>query len=367
MGPRGIAYGAAAGLLLLAASAATAEDPLLKGFHRVASVEVPLDGREVTLPLPRGARRDGVRVVIEGSFQCSYNGRTYYSRGNSGDQTSAVSYVMPDPPKGWLPVSVGGWDVRSERVVLMANRSQSLPETVGAYVDIDQLVRELIVTPSEVRRSLSGSVRLEVWQRQPLPVMPLALAGGLLVVLIGVTVIRAQASRKAAMADAEATLRRIESKYGPAVKAIDDRRRDAPELRSELTRLRDGARELVARVAAFRRAAASADRGNLQAEIARNEELLASANRDDVGAEAEATLASQRRLRDLLVDTRANEARYLLRLSRVESALDAAALWITGQQAALADEGADHKAIQALHEELESLDRAIEELRVVPQ
>ena len=350
-------------VLLAAASAALAKQPLLAGFRRVAAATVPLDGREVTLRIPRGARREDIAVVLEGSFTCSYNGRTYYVRGNSGDPNSGVGYVLWTPPKGFLPIDAG---VSSQRVVLGPSFDvASVPETAGAYVNIDQLVRELMITPSEVKQSLSGRARLEVWQTSRPPLLAALLFGGLVLIGVLAVIARLRRSDRASTADAQAILRRIERKYAPAMKAIDDQRWDAHELRSQLTQLRDGAREFVRRIGAFRRAAGSVDRAKLEAEISQAERQLAEAQRDDLRAEVESTLAAKRKLRELLTDTQANEARYLLRLSKIEAAMDTASLWVTGQEAQLADEGVDRKAIDTIHKELESLDRAIEELRVV--
>ncbi len=354
--------------LLLSVGAALAQGPSLSGFHRVAATDVPLDGREVTLPLPPGAQAEEVRVVLRGSFLCAYNRRTYYLSGNSGSASGqeAPDYVRWSPPGEFAvlnPAEPGKqW---SDRYVLQPSpHSGRLPETVGAFVDVDQLVRELIITPSEVKQSLSGSVRLEVWQVSRPSRLAAVLLGILALGAVAAVVLTRRASR-AGMTDADAVLRRIERKYGPALRAIQDQRFDAAELRSQLTQLRDGARELVARIAAFRRTAASVDRAKLEAEIREAEERLAAAERDDVRAEIESTHAAKRRLGELLTDTRANEARYLLRLSRIEAMMDMAALWVTGQEAQLADESADRKAIAAIHQELESLDRAIKELRTV--
>ncbi len=359
-----------AALLLLAAGTAADAAGYLAGFHRVAAVAVPLDGREVTLPLPRQARPEDVRVMLVGSFKCSYNGRTYYLSGNSEAQADpavpAPDYVHWDLPKSFAIVNAAELNGRCTDHYLLQPTPHSgrLPETVGAWVDVDQLVRELIITPSEVKQSLSGTVRLEVWQAsRPGPLAAVLLAA-LALGAVAAVVLARRASR-ARMADADAILRRIERQYGPALRAVRNQRLDARQLRSQLTQLRDGARGLAARIAAFRRAAASVDREKLDAEIREAEERLTAADRDDLRAEIGSTLAAKRRLRELLANTQANDARYLLRLSQIEAAMDSAALWVTGQEARLADEGADRKAIETIHQELESLDRAIEELRVV--
>ena len=107
------------------------------------------------------------------------------------------------------------------------------------------------------------------------------------------------------------------------------------------------------------------DRQQLEAEISRIEQQLQQTQRDDVRHEMEATLSAKRKLRDLLTDTDASEARYLLRLSKIESTIDATTVWVTGQEQRLADQVAEDRAIAELQDELKALDQAIEELKVV--
>ena len=66
-----------------------------------------------------------------------------------------------------------------------------LPGAVSAWVNIDAFVRDLIITPSEVRQSLTGDLRLGIWQMPPRRSPALALGLVLALGLIGLMVLRA--------------------------------------------------------------------------------------------------------------------------------------------------------------------------------
>ena len=150
------------------------------------------------------------------------------------------------------------------------------------------------------------------------------------------------------MADVAEITSRIDRKYEAALKAIRTGRGEPSELRLQLERLRDGARELTGHIDAFRPAAATVDRTRLALDIARAERQLGRADRDDVRREIESTLDAQRKLHRLLADADANESRYLLRLSRIESTIHATVVRATGQDRVLADERSDDEAIAEL-------------------
>ncbi len=337
----------------------------LVGFKQVAAVRIPLDGREVTLPLPRGARPGDLRIVVEGSFRSSYNGRTYYVRGtdrDAPDRGLLVPYVRCRPET----LALMSTEARARRYVFrLSSEDRSPPDTVGAWVDIDRLVTELIITPSETRESLSGSLRLEVWRRPSHTASYVLIAVVPLLGLLVAWIVRLRRAPAADMRDVSSILRRIDEKYGPTARAIGERRADASDLRSQLGRLRDGAQDLARQIESFRRASSSVDRDKLDVEIRDTEKQLEQTERDDVRREIEATLAAKQKLKELLTDAEANEARYLQRLSKIEAVIDTTHLWVTGQEQRLADEAADKQAIDSLTAELESLDQAIDELKVL--
>ena len=340
---------------VLAASASAGGELDLSGFRRVAQIEVPLDGRAVSVQIPRGARRQDLRVVFSGSFKCALTGKSHRAL----TSPSPRYYVL------WSPADLetAGTGVQGQAFEFPED-TRKLPESVTAWINIDQMVTDLIVTPSEAKQSLTGSLRLELWQRTRLS--PLLTALGVLAVLAIFAVALAIGRRHAArMADVNTVLARIERKYESALKAVGDQREDAPRIRRRLEQLRDGARELAGYIAAFRRAAGTVDRDRLDGEIAEAQQQLEQTDRDDLRREIESTLAAKRKLHDLLADTKASEERYLLRLSKIEATIDSTIVWVTGQDKRLADERADEQAIAALERELKSLDEAIEELKMV--
>ncbi len=350
----------------LALGAAAVAEVDLKGFQRVAEIEVPLTGREVAIELPRGAKPEDIRVVLAGVFKCSYDRGSYDALRVTTDSDEF------DREHGYVEWSPAGMeladsDVSTHRYVLrLPENTRELPASVSAWIDVDQFVTDFIITPSDVRQSLSGALRLAVWRaRGGSPAGPMAVVGLLALGVVAVVLVRRRNRPPVAMSDVEEHLRRIDRKYESAMGTIEGQREDTFELSSELERLRDGARELAKHIEAFRGAARTVDREQLDAEIARMERQLEQADRDDVRDELEATLAAKRKLRDLLAHTDASEARYLLRLSKIESTMDATTMWVTGQEQRLADEVGEDRAIAEIEEELESLDQAIEELKVV--
>jgi len=336
-------------------------------FERVGEVQVPLTGREVALPLPQQARPQEMRIVLSGGFRCARTGQSHdamWSTSSSAEFDRKHDYVK------WAPADVQvveGSPSTHEYVLAFPEDTRELPESVSVRIDVDQFVTDLIITPSEVRESLTGSLRLEVWREPGLSLANLLVF--LCLVGLGVAAVVLVHRRRCAppmdMSDVEELLARIDRKYESAMGAIEGQREDAFELTSELERLRDGSRELAKHIEAFRRAARTVDRGELDREVARIEQQLEEADRDDVRQEIKATLAAKRRLRDLLADTDASEARYLLRLSKIESTIDATTMRVTGQEQRLADEVHEDRAIAELEQELKSLDEAIEELKVV--
>ncbi|MFQ6133790.1 MAG: hypothetical protein ACE5R4_17240 [Armatimonadota bacterium] len=361
----GLVLGAAMASALTGGAAIAQVD--LSGFERVGEVAVPLTGREVALPLPEGAGPADLRIVLAGLFECSYNGRTYdafNTRSDMGEFDQRHDYVR------WSPEDMepADYDASTHQCVLKLREGEgALPRTVTAWVNVDQFVTDFItVTPSEVQASLSGDLRLELWRAtrsSPGPLIVGAILLALVVVVASVLLRRGRPAEE--MADVAELLARIERKCESALSGIEGQRADAFELSSQLERLRDGAQELAEHIAAFRGAAATVDRQQLEGEIAQVQQQLQQAERDDLRSEIESTLAAKRKLSDLLADTDANEARYLLRLSKIESTIDATTMWVTGQETRLADEVGEDRAIAELDQELESLDAAIEELKVL--
>ncbi len=350
-------------LLALLAGAPARCQVDLPGFERIAQVEVLPNGREVALPLPAGADPRDLRVVLTGTFACSYNGRSYDALHTTG---GGARFDEPHEYVRWSPeMEVIDQDPSAHRYVLRLPPGDA-PESVTAWVDVDRFVTDLIITPSEVRASLGGGLRMELW-RAPRAADSLALISGLVAVLAALALAVVIAQRRAArgMADVEDSLRRIERKHATALRTTRDREWDSADLREHLQRLRDGARELAAQIAAFRRTAREVDRHRLDEEIAQAEEQLERSEREDVRAELQLALDAKRRLRDLVEDSAATQQRCLLRLSRIESAIEATTLWVTGQEGRIADRGADREALAALEQELAATDATIAELKAI--
>jgi hypothetical protein len=325
----------------------------LERYRKVAEATVPLDGREVAVPVPNGVPGEELRVVLRGLVACSYNGSTY-----DGADAAHIGHS----PEG-LIAETGD---QGAHVAVYRLPEGPPPEAVSAWVDTDRLVTELIITPTEVRNSLSGDLRLEVWQAESRPlVLLLRMLGAAAIVGLAVAITRAWRKPRISMADVKQALRRIDERARLATAAVEARRWDAGELASQIARMHNGAHDLGRQIGALRRAAKAIDREDLGRKIEANEGRLAEVKQPNVREEIEATLAEQRKLRDLVAGAEDGEARHLLRLAKIESALEGARLWLTTQEGELADERVDAEAIEALNRELKSLDEAISEMRVV--
>jgi prefoldin subunit 5 len=322
------------------------------GFVRAATVQVPLTGREVAIPVPPDAEAADLRVVITGTVTCAINGRTY----------DAGSPHVAHAPGSLRMVEQ---DASAHRYVLRPEADAPAPEAVTARVDVDRLVRELIVTPSEVRNSLSGDVRLELWRAKRdnglagvlLPV------GGALAILLVLAVVSARRSR--GMADIDEALKRIDRRVDAARRAARDRDWDSEELERKLDDLQRSARHLASEIRRFRSIARSVDRSDLERDIDITRRRLEATDREETRRLVQSLLDAKLKLRDMLVDSEATEERYKLRLAHIEATLETLVVQMAEQDGRMAATDADREAIDALQSELSATDAAIEELKLI--
>ncbi|HJN18343.1 MAG TPA: hypothetical protein QGH10_22770 [Armatimonadota bacterium] len=331
------------------------------GLKVVGETAVPLDGREVTIPVPDRGVAEDYMVELEGVITCSLDGKQY---------TPAQAH---DLKRGLVQLVAPGTQIGASGVITQFHWPRSTappPELVGAYIDVDTLVERYIVTPTEARESLSGEVVLRLYQER-------SSGGGLTAIVIAVVVfcfcaltiasLVAGSRRRAPMGDVERILKQIDTKQATALRAIDDERWDAGELGSQIKRLKTGAHELAGHIQTFRASSAQVNRDRLASEIADVERRMEQTDREELKTELQATLDAKQNVQGLLADTDANEARYVLRLQKIESALDAVVLQMADQDSRLADGKVDRKAMDALNAELKSLDEAIKELSVLDE
>ncbi len=343
--------GLATAVALLIAAPAFAQGAL-DGLVSAGQASVPLDGREIAIPVPAGCEAADLRVVISGSVTCSLNGRSY----------DASSEVVR-----WSPGSLrmAEQDAGAQRYVLRPETGSTPPASVSAWVDTDRLVRELIVTPSEVRNSLSGELRLELW-RAPKDnglagmLVPVGAALAVIIVLAVAT-----ARRSHSMTDVQEALRRIDRKHAAVKRAARKRTWDSRDVERTLDELQASARHLAGEISRFRRTARSIDRSRLEQEIADTQRRLEATERDDLRTELQSVLDAKLKLRAMVEDTQATAQRHLLRLARIEATLDTLVVQMAQQDGRMAATDADREAIDALQRELTATDEAIEELKLV--
>lgn len=163
------------------------------GYELLGRATVPLDGRKVSFPLPRGGHARDFLIRIESTLQCSIEGwrpgrlhsedsviRLMPEKGvgSPGGIThyradGTLAYVECNPPVYYR----GGGPFRHSPITPV------LPDHVGAYIDVDRLARDLGITPSRARDSLTGEVTIAVYRRLPDTNPPLPLGG---MVILGV-------------------------------------------------------------------------------------------------------------------------------------------------------------------------------------
>lgn len=339
-------------ILLLVALPALAQDAGTDGFVRAAQVQVPLTGREVAIPVPPDAKAEDLRVVITGSVECSINGQTY----------DAVSPHIGRAPGSLRMVEE---DAAAHRYVLRTEAGTPAPDAVSAWVDTDRFVRELIVTPSEVRDSLSGDLRLELWRaKKDNGLMGVLLpVGGALAVLVVLAVTTARRSHH--MTDVDEALRRIDRGVEAAKRSAREREWDSEDLERKLDDLQQSARKLAEEIAHFRGTARSVDRARLEQEVAETQRRLEATDREDLRAELQSVLDARLKLRGMIEDTEATAQRHLVRMSRIEATLDTLVVQMAEQDGRMAATDADREAIDALQREVAATDAAIEELKMI--
>lgn len=335
-------------------------------YQRVASVDIPLNGTAVSLP-EMGENRTYL-LDISGTFTCTIDGRTYdpiYRTDAAGAFRETHDLVVVEPAEAQrIELAAGDHTYVYE----LPTDENFVGESFVVRLNVDRLVDEFIRTPSEVRQSLSGGLKAALLVAPPAPNFALLIAAILVPLLIVGTVlgVMIQAARRTAerpYEDVEAMRRRIGRKCKEALAETEADQRLFDELRARVRSLRDGADELAGHVIAFREVKLRHNENEIEGEIVRLQEQLDKAQAADVVTRCREEIAAKQELLEFLKANEANESRYLLRLTQVETTVDALRLKIPQLRVHLAETGADESAVAEIDAELELLTKAIEETR----
>lgn len=226
----------------------------------VAMIQILPDGS--VYALPAGAMRDAAvtRVVITGAVQCSYNGRSYDAFYVCASDGTAIT-TQPHRLLRWTGTITRllEADSNAHRYVFGIAPSTSGQAASGVGIALDRLVDELLISPSEVKRALSGSLRAELVQTVPPPATSWlglgvgAVAFGLSVSSVG-WVVRRRLLFDGLDADLKARLAAINGKVQSAQLFVDCKSASSLRAAARLAALRQGAAMLAQYIQRLRRA-----------------------------------------------------------------------------------------------------------------
>lgn len=330
---------------------------LLDDFAPVSGTYAQPNGHAATLSIPPVADPTQLRIVVSGTFFCDYDDTTYdalYATDKTGRRTRrhALVSILPRELR-----YLGPGPTRHQFVYTLAPAT-SAPEAVTISIDFDALARSLPISASQVRSSLSGGVRLELWRPRPKPSpWPPIIAVAASLGLLGWLVVHILRRRPSGPPDIGEAIGAIQSAYRSALPAIERHPR-AAEISALLGGVHDGALILSERIAAFRTARDTTDIEQLDADIGAIRQQLAQSQSDDARRGLTDDLQARYHVRDLISNAEANEERYLLRLATIQAGIEAL---VTAADAG--DDAATERAVRELDNERELLEKALHELR----
>ncbi len=344
----------------LALSAATPclGQGLLSDFEPFSGTYAQPNGREARLRIPPVADPAELRVVVSGTFFCDYDDTTYdavYATDKTGRRTRRHTFVSIVPRELRY---LGPGPMRHQFVYIFAPGAP-VPEAVTIAIDFDALARSFPISASQVRTSLSGGVRLELWHPRPKPSpWPPIIATAASLALMGwVIAVILRRRRAAGPPDIGEAVVAIQSAYNSALATIE-RHPGRVEDSALPTELHEGALTLAERVAAFRTARETTDIEQLDAEIAAIHGRLAQTLDDAARGALTDTLQARYDVRDLISNAEANDERYVLRLVSIQAAFDAFGVAMEAGDAPAID-----RAVRELEHERALLEKTLHELR----
>jgi hypothetical protein len=273
--------------------------------------------------------------VVEGFFEFKYGGMRFDALYRS---KADGAFDQPHDYLRWTPQApeLESEDLASHRYVYrvppaLVRSGQSL----GLHVDVDRLVAEYLITPSEVRQALSGEVRVRVLQAPPPPLPIGAILGWSAVPTLAAVgavgwVVRRRMRFQGLDADLRERVERVEERYAQALRATRDHSETLAPLGQRLRSLQGSTLGLARQAQELRRSRSRIDRARIAAEIVSYQERLPTLNDDRLRGETASVLAARERTLALFGELEAAEAQCLIRLDKIEAVLEATALSLRG-------------------------------------
>jgi hypothetical protein len=290
----------------------------------------PTGDRLLTPPL-RGPAHASYRVVLEGVYTFGYNGEPFdalYRTGPEGPFTRRHAFIQWTPRE---PALVSADQERHRYVYQIPPEWGASGQSVGVRVDIDRFVDEFLISPSEVRGALAGSMQFTTVEHPLVEPFPWALLVGAgmptaLVLAGAAVVIRRRMALAGLAGDLQDATVRIERKYRQAQAAVRRQPGGFMAVGGRLDEVRQGAAALIQQIQGLRRAQRLTDRRAVEAELAALQRRLEGVSDPGALREGEAALAERRKALALLDDAARAESRCAMRLAKIEAVLDTAVL-----------------------------------------
>ena len=295
----------------------------------LASFRFRPDGDRVLTP-PLDSSRFAYRIVLEGVIRFAHSGLEFDAvnrSGTGGPFSERHQYLQWSP---LAPVLEREDPYRHRYVFRVPPEWDLRGDSVGVRLDLDQLVREYLITPSEARSALSGELRITVLQAGltgawaiPPAAWPAAAAIAGTAWVVRRRMLLAAPARERSLQEA---VRRIERKYRAARAAAGSKEGRLLPIRERLTGVREGARALERQIRDLRRARGLKDRRSLERDLEALQSQLEACADAQVRAEGERALGEKRKSLLLVEDMEQAEARCLMRLDKIEAVLDSTCL-----------------------------------------
>lgn len=345
-----------------------ASDLAQDGFRKVASISVPLDGTRIATPPLKSMDEFAYRLVISGTFHFAYNDKRYdafYAEDDSGQFRVRHSYVE------WSPceLQLVEQDIPNHRYIFALPHDADWTGTsLTVRINIAKFVDDFLITPSEVKASLSGNLTIELWEK---PLMATATVSWLWTAPIAIAlmllsfVIQRRSKLRGLETDLVKRIERIREKFNAVIKVLPKGNVDMQTLRQRLQKLCESAVTLAHQLQRFRETERQEDARALMDEVHQLERALESTTDDVLKREYRVTLEQKRKVQRYLEQVRNNQSRYLLRLSRIEAVMDATRLKVEqlkAQQVSSLDIDSLDAEIDAELQLLDEVNRELEQL-----
>jgi hypothetical protein len=287
----------------------------------------PTGDRVLTPPLGSA----GARIVLEGVFTFRYSGMQFdalYRTGPGGAFSQRHPYLEWSPRP---PVLESGDAGRHRYQCRIPAEWKLQGQSIGLRIDLDRLVDEFLIPPSEVRAAMAGEMVLRV---QPLPVAPVDLwpeiVGASLPAALLIGGLGWVLQRRIALAgmpfELQRQLERIIEKQRTALAALGSGPLRCQRLAEDLKAVPAGAWALARRIRRLRDARSRIDRAALVWGMDSLEQELVCLTDSATRGVGDYALIEKRKTLALLEEIERTETRCAMQLTTLEATLDTTCL-----------------------------------------